>query len=65
MWNLNGFKKILIDEFQDIDSVKMFIVMGVLDNLRIVLITQDFEDVQKITKVLRDDVFSLVEISSN
>ena len=57
-------KKVLLDEFLDIDSDKLMNMMGVFDNLRIVLITQGFQDFQKLTTVLREDSFSLAELSS-
>ena len=33
-------------------------MFGVLDDFHILLLTQDFQDVQIITKVLRDDIFT-------
>ena len=40
-------------------------MLGVLDNLHFLFITQDFQNVQLLTNVLREYVFSLVELSIN
>ena len=60
-WN----KKILMDELQDFKSEKLINMLGVLDNLQILFITQDFQNVQILTDVLREDIFSLVKLSCN
>ena len=61
----NWIKKKIIDEFQDIDSDKLKNMLDVLDNLHRLLITQDFQNVQIIANVLREDIFSLVKLFSN
>ena len=38
-------KKIMVDDFLNIDPVKLINMMGVLDNFRIVLITEVYQDV--------------------
>ena len=48
----NWIKKVLIDEFLEFDSNKLVKKLGVVENLHIVFITQEFQDVQTITKVL-------------
>ena len=40
-------------------------MLGVLDKLHILFSTQDFQNVQILTNVLREDFFNLVKLSSN
>ena len=58
-------KKMLIDEFEDANSEKLIIILDVLDNLHMLFITQDFQNVQILTDLPREDIFSLVKLSCN
>ena len=40
-------------------------MLDVLDNSHILFITQDFQTVQLLTNVLREEIFSLAKLSSN
>ena len=54
-------KKVLTDEFQDVNSEKLKKMFGVVDDLLIFFIIQDFHDVQILTIILRGDIFLLVK----
>ena len=58
--NFNCIQKVLTDEFQDVNSEKLINMLGVLDDLHVLFLTQDFEDVQTLTKVSHDDTFLLL-----
>ena len=55
----------LLDEFQDIESEILINMLVVVGNLHILFITQDFQNVQMITNILREDIFSLVKLSNS
>ena len=57
----NCIKKVLPDELQDVNSEKLISMLGVVDDLYILFIAQDFHDVQKLTNIVRDDIFVLVK----
>ena len=59
--NFNCNKKVLTDEFQDINSEKLINMLGVVDDLRILFLTQSFQDNQRLTTDLRDDIYLLFE----
>ena len=61
----NWIKKILIDEFQDLDLEELINMLAVLDKLYILFKTQNFQNVQMFTNILREDIFSLVKLSNN
>ena len=54
-------KKVVIIEFQDVYSEKLINMLDIVDDSYILFITQDFHDVQKLTNILRGDIFLLVE----
>ena len=58
---INCIKKVLTDEVQDVNSENLMNVLSVLDDLHILPITQSFQDFQKLTNNLRDEVFILVK----
>ena len=58
---LNCIKKVLYCEFQDVNSKKLKIMLGFVDDLYILFITQEFHDLQILTKILRGDIFLLVK----
>ena len=53
----NCIKKVLLDEFQDVNAEKLINMLGVVDELYILFITQVFHDVQILTYKLRCDIF--------
>ena len=61
MKNLIVLKKKLSDKFQDFNSEKLINLLSVLDCLHILFITQNCQDVQVLTNVLRDEFFILVK----
>ena len=58
---INCIKKVLTDDFQDVNSEKLLNLVSALDDLHILYITQHFQDVQILTNVLRDEIFMLVK----
>ena len=61
MKNLVVIKKVLTIEFQDLDSEKLINMLGVIDDLQILFITQNFHDIQILIKIVRGDLFLLVK----
>ena len=57
----NCIKKVLTDEIQDINSEKLINMLGFIDDLHILIITQDFHDVQILTSILRGGIILLVK----
>ena len=54
-------KKVLTNEFQDLDSEKLINMLGVFDKLYILFVTQNFHDIQILTNIPRGDIFLLVK----
>ena len=54
----------LTSEVQDLDSENIRNMLGVIDDLYILFLSQDFQDVQILTNVLREHSFSLVKLSN-
>ena len=63
--HFNCFRKVLTDEFQDVNSEKIIYMLGVVDGLRVLFITHTFQHIQSLTNGLREDIFSLVKVSNN
>ena len=59
MKNLIVLKKVLTDEFPDVNSEKVINLLSVLDDLHILIITQFFQDVQILANILRSVIFLL------
>ena len=54
-------KKVLTDEFQDVNSEKLTNIIGVIDDLQFSFISQKFHDNQILTNIVRGDFFLLVK----
>ena len=63
--NFICIKKVLTDEFQDVNLEKSIYMLGVVDDLRVLFITQTFQHIHSLTNGLREDIFCLVKFSSN
>ena len=59
--NFNQTKKALKDNFQDVDSEELIHMLGVFDDLLILLVNQDFNEVNQLTESLRERIFTLYE----
>ena len=55
----NCIKKVLTNEIRDLDTSHFINVLFVVDDVQILIIIQDFKNVQVSTNVLRDDIFLL------
>ena len=60
MKNFSCNKKELTSEFQDPDSENLINLLGVIDDLYILFVSQKFHDIQLINNILRCDIFHLV-----
>ena len=49
-----------MEEFQDLDSMKLVIIYGILDDIYISFGTQDFSHIVDKVKLLREDIFQLI-----
>ena len=49
-------KAVLTDEFQDVNSEKLINLLGVLDDLHILIVNLIFQIVQTLSYVLRGDI---------
>ena len=54
-------KKVLKDNFQDLDSEQPLHMLGVVDDLRIVFLNQDLNEVNPLTESLRERNFTMYE----
>ena len=59
--NFNHTKKVLEDNFQDIDSEQLIHLLGVFGDLRILLLNQDFNEGNPLTESLRERIFTLYD----
>ena len=59
MKKLNVLKKVIKDEFQDVNSENLFNLLGVLDDIHILFITQDIRGGEVLNNVLREYFFTL------
>ena len=57
----NHTKKVLKDNFQVVDSEQLIQLLGVIDDLRILFLNQDFKEVNPLTESLRERIFPLYE----
>ena len=53
-------KKLLTDEFQNVNSEKLINMLNIVDDLYILFKTQDYYDIQTITSFLRGGIILLV-----
>ena len=63
--NFKCIKKVLTDEFQDVNSEKLLYMLGIVDDLRVSFITPTSQHIPSLTNGLREDIFSLVKLSIN
>ena len=56
----NCIRKVSTEDFQDINTGKLIKMLGVVDDLYFLFITQDFNDVQILTSNLHGGIFLLV-----
>ena len=54
-------KKVLKDSFQDVDCEQVIHLLGVVDDLHILFLNQDFNEVNPLTETLRERIFTLYE----
>ena len=59
--NYNYTKDVLKDSFQDVDSEQLIHMLGVIDDLRILFLNQDFNEGIPLTESLRERIFTLNE----
>ena len=57
--NFNCVKKVLANDFRDLNTEKIINMLIVVDDIYILFITHDFQNVRASTNVLRDDTFLL------
>ena len=57
----NHTKKVLKHNSQDVDSEQLIHTLGVIDDLRILFLNQDFNEVNPLTKSMRERIFTLYE----
>ena len=55
----NCIRKVSTNEFQGLNTEKLINMLGVVDDIHILFITQYFQIVRALTNVLRDDIFLL------
>ena len=59
--NFNHTKKVLKDNLHDVDSEQLNHMLGVIDDLRILILRQDFHEFNPLTESLRERIFTLYE----
>ena len=59
--NFGRVKKVLKDNFQDVDLEQLIHMLGVVDDLRILFLNQVFHEVIPLTESLRERIFTLYE----
>ena len=47
------------DHFQDVDSTQLIHMLGILDDLRILFLNQDFNEINPLTEGLPERIFTL------
>ena len=57
--NFNCIKKVLANDFRDLNTEKIINMLNVVDDIYILFVTQDFQIVRVLTNVLPDDIFLL------
>ena len=59
--NFNRVKNVLTDIFQDVDSTQPILMLGIIDDLRILLLNKHFNEINALTETLRENVLTLYE----
>ena len=54
-------KKVLKDNFQDVDMEQLIHMLGVVDDLHIFFLNQDFNEYNPLIESLRERIFTLYE----
>ena len=54
-------KKVLKDNFQDVDLEQLIHIIGVVDDLHILFLNQDFNEYNPLLESLRERIFTLYE----
>ena len=61
MKNLIVVRNILVDEFQDVISVKLINIMGIIDDLHIFFMIGESNQIFVTTETLRKNIFKLIK----
>ena len=59
--NFGRVKKVLKDNFQDVDLEQLIHIIGVVDDLHILFLNQDFNEYNPLIQSLREKIFTLYE----
>ena len=59
--NFDRVKKVLKVNFQDVDLGQLFHMLGVVDDLHILFLNQDFNEYNPLIESLRERIFTLYE----
>ena len=59
--NFKPVKNVLTNNFQDTDSEQLIQMLGVIDDLHIIFLRQDFQDFQPLTEALCERIFTVYE----
>ena len=59
--NFDRVKKVLKHNFQDVDLEQLIHMLGVVDDLHILFLNQDFNEYNPLLELLRERIFTLYE----
>ena len=59
--NFGRVKKVLKDNFQDVDLEQLIHMLGVIEDLHLLFINQDFNEYNPLIESLRERIFTLYE----
>ena len=59
--NFDCVKKVLKDNFQDVDLEQLILMLRVVDDLHILFLNQDFNEYNSLIESLRERIFTLYE----
>ena len=59
--NFGRIKKVLKDNFQNVDFDQLIHMLGVVDDLHILFLNQDFNEYNPLIESLRERIFTLYE----
>ena len=62
--NFDRVKKVLKDNFQDVDLGHLIHMLGIVDDLHILFLNQDFGEYNPLIESLRERIFTLYEKKS-
>ena len=57
----NGVREIIVDQFQDVNSLKLIDASSIVDDLLIIFMTGELQQIFDETKTLREDIFKLIK----